>query len=309
MADLEAVGTIIANSWSDPLTARYRDLTVSLPPPPCEGFQMLLALRILDGFDLGALQNNGIEHLDIVLRAIRLAAGDRIVHNNPPPAKLAELLSEGHIARLRAKVRSGATIDGPTEQWTGMPAAEHHTTSMSIGDGDGNLVCLTNSLGSPYGAAVIVPGTGVTLNNFMHWADAQPDSPHRAKPGDALPMCMAPTISTRNGAAVLALGTPGSYGILQTQVQALVQYVDFGHSLQQAIEQPRIRLWDGRQIEPETRLPPDVLAALAERGHTIIPSEDWVMRVGGMQGVTRDPSTGLMSGGCDPRRDGYVVPA
>ncbi|MCP3442303.1 gamma-glutamyltransferase family protein [Bradyrhizobium sp. CCGUVB14] len=308
MADLGAFATNIADSWRDPITARYRDLKVNLPPPPCEGFQMLSALRILDGFDLGALENNGIEHVDIVLRAIRLAAGERIAHNNPSPTKLAELLSEDHIARLRAKVRSGDTIDGPTEQWMGMPATEHHTTSMSIGDGDGNLVCLTNSLGSPYGAAVIVPGTGVTLNNFMHWADVQPDSPHRAKPGDALPICMAPTISTRDGAAVLALGTPGSYGILQTQVQALVQCVDFDHPLQQAIEQPRIRLWDGRQIEPETRLAPDVLAGLAERGHTIIPSEDWVMRVGGMQGVTRDPSTGLMSGGCDPRRDGYVVP-
>jgi len=309
MADLEAAATMIAKSWSDPITAQYRDLTVSLPPPPCEGFQMLLALRILDAFDLGALENNGVEHVDIVLRAIRLAAGERIAHNNPQPSKLAELLSDDHIARLRARVRSGDTIDGPTEQWVGMPAAEHHTTSMSIGDSDGNLVCLTNSLGSPYGAAVIVPGTGVTLNNFMHWADVQPHSPHRAKPGDALPICMAPTISTRNGAPVLALGTPGSYGILQTQVQALVQYVDFGHPLQQAIEQPRIRLWDGRQIEPETRLAPEVLVALAKRGHAIIPSEDWVMRVGGMQGVTRDPSTGLMSGGCDPRRDGYVVPA
>jgi gamma-glutamyltranspeptidase/glutathione hydrolase len=309
MADLEAAATMISTSWSDPISARYRDLTVNLPPPPCEGFQMLSALRILDGFDLGALDNNGIEHVDTVLRAIRLAAGDRIAHNNPQPAKLAELLSDDHIAKLRGQVRSGVTIDGPTEQWMGMPVAEHHTTSMSIGDSDGNLICLTNSLGAVYGAAVIVPGTGVTLNNFMYWADVQPHSPHRAKPGDALPICMAPTISTRNGAPVLALGTPGSYGILQTQVQALVQYVDFGHPLQQAIEQPRVRLWDGRQIEPETRLAPEVLAGLAERGHTIIPSEDWVMRVGGMQGVTRDPSTGLMTGGCDPRRDGYVIPA
>src|SRR6185312_9191464 len=296
MTDLEAAATTIPKSWSDPIAAHYRDLVVNLPPPPCEGFQMLLALRILDGFGLGAMENNGVEHVDTVLRAIRLAAGDRIAHNNPQPAKLA------------ARVREGAIIDGPTEQWVGMPAGEHHTTSMSIGDGDGNLVCLTNSIGSPYGAAVIVPGTGVTLNNFMYWADVQPHSPHRAKPGDALPICMAPTISTRNGAPVLALGTPGSYGILQTQVQALVQHVDFGHPLQRAIEQPRVRLWDGRQIEPEARFAPEVLATLASRGHVIIPGEDWIMRVGGMQGVMRDLSTGLMSGGCDPRRDGYVVP-
>ncbi len=309
MVDLEAAAAAIPNAWSSPLTARYRDLVVNLPPPPCEGFQMLLALRILDGFALGAMDNNGAAHLDTVLRAIRLAAGERITHNNPSPAKLAELLSDDNVAKLRARVADGAVIEGPTEQWIGMPQGEHHTTSMSIGDADGNLVCLTNSLGSPYGSGVIVPETGVTLNNFLYWADVQPHSPHRSKPGDALPMCMAPTISTRDGVPVLALGTPGSYGILQTQVQALVQHVDFGHPVQQAIEQPRVRLTDGRQIEPETRIAASVIAELAKRGHDIVASEPWTMRVGGMHAVSRDPETGLMSGGCDPRRDGYVVPA
>lgn len=308
MADLERAFASIPENWREPATASYRDLQVNLPPPPCEGFQMLLALRILDGFELGGMPNNGIDHLDTVLRAIRLAAGERITHNNPEPSKLAELLSDAHVAKLRARVRDGAAIEGPTEQWVGMPAGEHHTTSMSVGDAEGNLVCLTNSIGSPFGSGVIVPGTGVTLNNFLYWADVQPHSPHRSKPGDALPMCMAPTISTRHGQPVVALGTPGSYGILQTQVQALVQHVDFGHPLQQAIEQPRVRLFDGRQIEPETRIAPAVLAALAARGHDVVASQDWTWRVGGMHGVSRDPATGLMSGGCDPRRDGYVVP-
>ena len=308
MADLEAATIAIPRAWSAPATARYRDLIVNLPPPPCEGFQMLLALRILDGFDLAAMDNNGIAHLDTVLRAIRLAAGERITHNNPTPAKLSDLLSDANVAALQARVRDGKVIDGPTEQWVGMPKGEHHTTSMSVGDADGNLVCLTNSIGSPYGSGVIVPETGVTLNNFLYWADVQPHSPHRSKPGDALPMCMAPTISTRNGAPVLALGTPGSYGILQTQVQALVQHVDFAHPLQQAIEQPRVRLSDGREIEPETRIAASVRDGLAAKGHRIVASMDWTWRVGGMHAVARDPATGLMSGGCDPRRDGYVVP-
>ena len=307
-ADLEAAAAAIPNAWSAPTTAHYRDLLVNLPPPPCEGFQMLLALRILDGFDLGRMEHNGIDHLDTVLRAIRLAAGVRIANNNPTAEKLAQLMSDDHVARLRARAGDRTPIDGPTEQWVGMPAGEHHTTSMSVGDSEGNLVCLTNSLGSPYGSAVMVPGTGVTLNNFLYWADVQPESPNRSKPGDALPMCMAPTISLRDGRPVLALGTPGSYGILQTQVQALVQYVDFAQPIQRAIEQPRVRLTDGRDIEPETRIAPSVIASLAERGHTIVASEAWTWRVGGMHGVSRDPATGLMSGGCDPRRDGYVVP-
>jgi gamma-glutamyltranspeptidase / glutathione hydrolase len=308
MADLEAAFAAIADGWRDPTAIQYRDLTVNLPPPPCEGFQMLIALRILEALDIGKWENNGVDHIDTVLRAIRLAAGDRIAHNNPTPAKLAELLSDAHIAKQRARVRDGHVIDGPAEQWAGAPSKEQHTTSMSVGDSEGNLICLTNSIGSPYGSAVIIPGTGLTMNNFLYWADVQTGSPNLARPGQDLPMCMAPTISTRSGEAVLALGTPGSYGILQTQVQAFIQHVEFGHSLQDAIEQPRVRVWDGRLVEPETRIAPYVISALKARGHEIKPSVNWTMAVGGMHGVSRDPATGVMIGGCDPRRDGYVVP-
>ena len=81
-------------TWHDPLVASYRGLDVHTLPPPCEGFQCLLTLRILDGFDLGAMERDGVEHLDTVWRAIRLAAGVRIAQNKPRPAKLARILSE-----------------------------------------------------------------------------------------------------------------------------------------------------------------------------------------------------------------------
>ena len=106
---------------------------------------------------------------------------------------------------------------------------------------------------------------------------------------------------------MLALGTPGSYGILQTQAQALVQYLDFGLPLQDAIEAPRARLWDGRASRSRAASPPDVIAALRERGHDAAVVLDWTMKVGGMQAVAVDPATGVMTGAADPRRDGYVV--
>jgi gamma-glutamyltranspeptidase/glutathione hydrolase len=297
-------------AWSDPATARYRDVTVNVPPPPCEGFQFLIALRILDGFKLAGMAPNGVEHLDTVWRAIRLSAGERIASNNPTPERLAELLGPANIERLRARVRDGRAITGPTEQWTApSTSAESHTTSFSVADRDGNLICMTQSIGSPYGSAVIVPGTGVTLNNFLYWADVQPGSPNRSKAGGALPMCVSPSISLRDGRPVLALGTPGSYGIKQTQTQVMVQLFDFGLPIQDAIEAPRARLWDGRLVNPESRLAPDVLAELGRRGHQIEVAPAWTMRVGGMHGIAIDPATGAKTGGCDPRRDGYVVPA
>jgi gamma-glutamyltranspeptidase/glutathione hydrolase len=295
--------------WREPLAATYRGYDIHVPPPPCEGFQFLLSLRILEGFDLASLPKDGPQHLDLVYRAIRLAAGVRIAHNNPSPERLTEIMSDASLAKLRARVRDGKPIDGPTEQWTPQPKEDPaHTTSFSVADADGNLICITNSLGSPFGSGVVVPGTGVALNNFLYWSDVQRGSPNRSKPGDELPMCMAPSLSTREGKPVLALGTPGSYGILQTQVQAMVQIRDFDLPLQQAIEAPRARLWDGRRIQAENRIAPETIAELRRRGHDIETFDvGWTMRCGGMQAVGRDPETGMMTGAADPRRDGYVI--
>lgn len=294
--------------WIDPLAATYRGRTVHVPPPPCEAFQYLLTLRILEGVDLARLPRNGTEHIDTVLRAIRIAAGVRIANGVPSPQKLAELLSEGHVESLRARLRDGRPVTGPTEQWTGGPGSEGHTTSFSIADRDGNMVCVTQSLGSVFGSAVVVPGTGLCLNNFLYWADVNPKSPNRVKPGDAMPICVAPSIVTEDDRPVLALGTPGSYGILQTQAQAMVQHVDFGLPLQQAIEAPRARLTDGRAVLLESRVDAEVREALRGRGHDLTAGPDWTMKVGGMQAVARD-AEGVFTGGCDPRRDGYCVPA
>lgn len=305
MADLDAVKTV----WREPLTASYRGLTVHVPPPHCEGFQFLLTLRLLDGVDLASLPKDGPEHLDLVYRAIRLAAGQRIAHNTPSPETLAEILSDASVERLRRRLTDGQPITGPTEQWTPQDKEDPaHTTSLSAADKDGNLICITQSLGSPFGSGVVVPGTGLCLNNFLYWADVQTSSPNRAKPGDALAMCMSPSISTRDGKPVLALGTPGSYGIMQTQAQAMVQYLDFGLPLQEAIEAPRARLWDGRLVEIENRIAPETIAELARRGHDARAFDvGWTMRCGGMQAVAVDPATGIFTGAADPRRDGYVA--
>jgi gamma-glutamyltranspeptidase / glutathione hydrolase len=306
--DLAAVKPV----WRDPISVSYRGLKVYTPPPPCEGFQFLLTLRILQGLDLGKLERNGVEHLDSVWRAIRIAAGVRIHNNNPAPEKLAQLLSDQQVLMLRQRLADGVPIDGPTEQWTEPKLGsikESHTTSFSIADRDGNVICVTQSLGSPFGSGIVVPGMGLCLNNFLYWADVNPRSPNQTKAGAALPICMAPTLSTRDDRPVLALGTPGSYGILQTQVQAMVQYLDFDLNLQEAIEAPRARLWDGRKVEPEARYSPAILDALRARGHDLMVGEAWTMKVGGMQAVAIDQLTGAVTGACDPRRDSYVATA
>ncbi len=182
------------------------------PPPPAEAFQVLLTLRILDGFDLARLERNGVDHLDLVWRAIRLAAGERIAHNKPKPEVLERLLSAGHVDRLRARAADGRPIEGPTEQWLPAPhdRAKEHTTSFSVADRFGNVICLTQSLGSVFGAGVVVPGTGVCLNK-------RPLLDRRRPAGDERPAARRRTGLSdgaeprlRAGKPVLALGTPAA---------------------------------------------------------------------------------------------------
>ena len=306
MADLEAVQP----RWQEPAKAKYRDMTVHTLPPPAEAFQFLLTMRILDGFDLAAMERNGVEHLDTVWRAIRLAAGQRIAHNKPAPEKLAWLLSDENIDAQRARVRDGKPIVGLTEQWlpTEPNPDREHTTSLSIADAEGNVICITQSLGGLFGCGVVIPGTGVCMNNFLYWGEITPGATNPLTPGVELAICTAPTVSTRaDGKPVLALGTPGSYGICQTQAQAMVQFKDFGLGLQDAIEAPRARLWDGTRVQPEARFDPAVLAQLKARGHGIEDTPAWTMTVGGMQGIAINPDTSAKTGAADPRRDSYVA--
>jgi gamma-glutamyltranspeptidase/glutathione hydrolase len=305
LADLEA----FAPRWLDPLQTSYRGLVVHTLPPPAESFQYLLTLRILDGFDFAKLERNGVDHLDTVYRAIRLAAGLRIAHNNPDPEELRSLFSDARIEALRRRLRDGKPIDGLTEQFVPgfVSEAHEHTTSFSTADREGNAVCITQSLGNPFGCGVVVPEYGVCLNNFLNWGEPMPGGRGTLVPGAPLALCLAPSIATRDGELVLVLGTPGSYGISQTQTQVMVQHIDYGLGLQDAIEAPRARLWDGRRIQIEARLPAPTLEALRDRGHATEPALAWTMLVGGMHGIARDPKTGVLTGGCDPRRDGYVV--
>lgn len=310
MGDLRAV----APRWREPLQVDHRGLRVHSLPPPAEAFQFLLTLGALRDIDLAGLPRDGVEHLDAVLRAIRLAAELRITHNGAGDAAIAALFEPEHLGRLGECIRAPGPVSGRTQRWQAVTdpalvALREHTTSFSAADAAGNMVCVTQSLGSVYGSGVVIPGTGVCMNNFLNWGDLDPASPNALVPGGPLAMCLAPSITLRAGQPVLALGTPGSYGILQTQVQVMVQHVDFGLDLQAAIEAPRVRLYDGQLGSAESRLDAEVVAGLCARGHALTVVEPWTSKVGGFHGISRDPGSGVLTGAADPRRDGYAVPA
>jgi gamma-glutamyltranspeptidase/glutathione hydrolase len=118
---------------------------------------------------------------------------------------------------------------------------------------------------------------------------------------------MSPTQVFRDGAFAASIGTPGSYGILQTQPQMLLNLLEFGYGIQEAIEAPRVRVYRDRLVDAESRIPAETREGLAGRGHQVNAIDDWSWIVGGGQGLARDPESGALMAGADPRRDGYAL--
>ena len=152
-----------------------------------------------------------------------------------------------------------------------------------------------------------MPGTGLVLNNILKWMDRDPASPNVLRPGKKAGTMMSPTQVFHDGVFSASVGTPGSYGILQTQPQMLLNLLEFGMNIQEAIEAPRVRAYRDRLVDVEGRIPAETQVALRQRGHQVNALDEWSWVVGGGQGLARDRESGALMAGADPRRDGYAL--
>jgi len=288
-------------------------------PPPFSAFQMLETLNILEGFDLRGWGHNSVEYLHHLIEAIKLGSADRLAYAYGDHAPIAGLLSKGYADAQRARIdpERAAVSEGERfnpEKLAGQISEGHparfeneQTTHFACADADGTVVSVTQTLGAPFGSGFAVPGTGIVLNNILKWSDRDPASSNVLRPGRKSGTMMSPTHVFKGGALLLSIGTPGSYGILQTQPQMLLNQLEFDMNVQEAIEAPRVRVYRDRLIDAESRIPDDVRAGLAERGHQVNVLDDWSWVVGGGQGIRRDQDSGAWMAGADPRRDGYAV--
>ena len=306
--------------WTTPISVGYRGYEVRTCPPNCEGFQMLETLKVLEGIDLAALGHNTADYIHVVSEAVKLATADRIRWAGDPkfqPVPLERLLSDEFAARRRALVdHRRASLSGG-ERWRKDAAAvcvmpgelEGLTTHLAAVDREGNVASITQSLGDGFGSGIFVPGTGIALNNFMFWFEIDPDcpTPNLVAPGKRWSCCMAPLHVLSGGRFWFSMATPGSYGILHTTLQMLLNVVEFGADVQTAIEAPRFRLLENTRLLVEDRVSPAVRGELAARGHSIELIGDYSPLVGGGQSVMIDPASGARLAGADPRRDGYAI--
>lgn len=313
-----------AATWEEPIRTTYRGYDVYVPPPNASAFQVLETLNILEGFDLGALGCGTPETLHLVMEASKLSITDRIAYAGDPehhPVPLDVLLSKDYAQAQRQRLdrHQAAVVCGERAMAErhaaalrpGVPAAYTSglTTHLAAADAAGNVVTLTQTLGNAFGCGVAVGDTGILLNDMTYWFEIDPatQSPNLIAPWKRVDFCLTPMQVLRDGAFCLSLGTPGSYGILQTMVQMLLHLLDFGMPIQAAIEAPRFRYFEGRRVEMEARFPAETRQALHRLGHQIDVLNAWSPSVGGGQSIMRHPESGALLGGADPRRDGYVV--
>ncbi len=317
LAEADLAG--FAPEWRAPLAVTYRGWEVCSVPPPFSAFQMLETLNILEGYDVAGWRHNSPDYLHHLIEAVKLGSADRLAYAYSPDVPVRGLVSKAYAASQRARIDPGRAAASEGERFNPTPLpgqiGEGHpadfmneqTTHFACADADGMVVSVTQTLGVPFGSGFAVPGTGLVLNNILKWMDRDPASPNVLRPGRKAGTMMSPTQVFRDGAFALSIGTPGSYGILQTQPQMLLNVLEFGLNVQEAIEAPRVRVYRDRLVDAEARIPVETRDALARRGHEVNAIDDWSWIVGGGQGIGRDSESGALMAGADPRRDGYAL--
>jgi gamma-glutamyltranspeptidase/glutathione hydrolase len=269
-----------------PMRGNYRGYDiVSMPPPSSGGVHLIEMLNILEGYDLPARSRE--QSLHDMIEAMKRAYADRAVFMGDPDAvtiPAAGLTSKEYAASLRAQI--GARATPSAEIQAGKPAdfEGRNTTHFSVIDRDGNAVSNTYTLNFSYGLGLVAEGTGVLLNNELDDFTAKPGTANAyglvgynanlPGPGKRPLSSMTPTIVLKNGKPFLITGSPGGSRIINTVLQVIVNVIDFHMPVGQAVSAPRVhQQWQPDAVYVEPGFAPEVLDALAKRGHTIAPTQ------------------------------------
>lgn len=305
--------------WRTPVAMPFRSFEIRGVPPPFSGWQTLQTINIMNGFDLGELGHNSAEYLHALIEAIKLASADRVAYAERPDVPIRGILSRAYAESQRKRIDPARAGVSEGERFSkqslkdqilpGHPAdfAREQTTHFACADSEGMVVSVTQTLGAPFGSGIVAGSTGIMLNNALAWTDLDPDSPASLSARRRGVTMMSPTQVFERGEFRMSIGTPGSFGILQTTAQMLLNALVFGMNVQEAIEAPRARIYRDRLVDIEGRVDATVRDGLTQRGHQLNVLADWSWVVGGGQGIMRDPESGALMAGADPRRDGYAL--
>lgn len=301
------------STWEDPIHTTYRDLEIWECAPNGQGLAALLALNLLDGFDVSSLAPLSVERLHLQIEAMRLAFADAFAYIADPafyPAPLEALLSRQYAAERRKLIdpkRANPSLEH------GKPIASSDTVYFTTADREGNACSFINSNYMGFGTGIIPRGWGFTLQNRGANFRLEPGHPNALMPGKRPYHTIIPAMATRvsDGSLFASFGVMGGFMQPQGHLQVVVGLADDGLDPQTVLDRPRFSVSDDLetgQVMLEEGIEDSVLHGLAGLGHQ-------VARVSGIgrslfgrgQIIYRDPQSGVMWGGSDPRADGCVM--
>jgi gamma-glutamyltranspeptidase/glutathione hydrolase len=291
-----------------PVRGSYRGYEiVSMAPPSSGGTHIIQLLNILEEYDMAKLGFNSAASLHVMAEAMKRVFADRSRYMGD--TDFVQVPVKGLISKKYAEeLRKGISLESAGK---GIPAGNPvpyesgGTSHLSVIDKEGNLVALTQTINYFFGSGVLVPGTGILLNNEMDDFVPKPGTMNSIAPKKKPLSSMSPTIVLKDGKPFLALGSPGATRIITALAQILMNVIDHKMSLQEAIDAPRIHCLTG-DIFLESRIPKEVQQTLTDRGHKLSVRGAMDLYFGGAQGVMIDPKTGTLYGAGDPRRDGMA---
>ena len=300
------------STWDTPASVTYRDYRVYECPPNGQGITALMALNILEGFDLDGMPPLSVERLHLEIEALRLAFADSRWYVTDPAMKqvpVEELLSKAYSAQRRQLIDPNrATID----QARGTPIASSDTVYFSVVDGSGNACSFINSNYMGFGTGIVPSGWGFTLQNRGHNFRLDPGHPNSLAPGKRPYHTIIPAMATResDGSLFACFGVMGGFMQPQGHVQVFLALMD-GMDPQAALDLPRFCIdvegKDGR-VALEKGVDIDTMARLAEMGHPVYPVSGYNRAMFGRgQVILRDSTTGVLTAGSDPRADGCAM--
>lgn len=291
----------------EPLAIRYREYTIYEQPPVSQGLIVLLALNILEQFDLAGRGPGSAEVIHLQLEALKLAFADRMRYLGDPwfvAVPLAMLLSKEHAAEQARRIDPRRASARPLP-----PNFRPDTTSMVLADGEGNMVSYIHSLFS--GARVVLGETGVLMNSRLLGFNLEPGHPNCLAPGKRPVHTLNTYVVERDGAPWLVGGTPGAHWQVQSNLQMLTNLLDFGMGLQEAIDAPRFTVGDqlavgDPTVKLESRASERTIGDLRAMGHLVELIGPWDSG-GAVQLIARDARSGLLRGATEARRPGNTV--
>jgi gamma-glutamyltranspeptidase/glutathione hydrolase len=299
--------------WEKPIQCKYRGYSVvSAPPPSSGGTTLCLILQIIEPYPLAKWGYGSVNSVHYIVEAERRAFADRNTYLGDPAFvhnPIDELLSAEHAARLRATIKPDrATPSSEVKGSLGAPEG-NHTTHYSVVDKDGNAVAVTYTVNFLFGNKQIAGNTGFFLNDEMDDFTSKPGVANGAglvqgvinqvEPGKRPLSSMTPTIVLRNGKPFMLTGSPGSATIISSTLASIINVVDFGMNMQQAVNAPRLH----QQWYPDVvyagqgLLTPESQKTLEAMGYTFRQFSG-----GAVEAILINPKTGLLEGANDPRR-------